>query len=84
MYIYIHIKLGFFYREVKEPGFFLQKLHAGPTLPKSEFLTGNFGEHHLSWAMKQKGSLGMFLVFLGDDILPSYMGTINNYYKDPY
>ncbi len=34
-----------------------------------------------SWAMKKTpGCLG----YLGDEILPSYVATIINHYKDPY
>ena len=29
-------------------------------------------------------SLGWIFLFFGDEILPSYMGIILSYYKDPY
>ena len=37
------------------------------------------GDHHLS-NEKNPGWLG----FIGDEMLPSYIGIIINHYKDPY
>ncbi len=39
-------------------------------------------KRYLKWATKKRapGWLG----YIGDEILPSYMGIIINHYKDPY
>ena len=86
MYIYIHLKLVFSTGKLKSLGFFETKTPRGTHSAEILSFQREISEKsHLSWAMKKKGPwLLRWGYFLGDAILPSYMGTINNYYKDPY
>ena len=56
-----------------------------PLRPQVSHLGGFDNEYSFgafaTWAMKKKpGRLG----YIGDEILPSYIGIIINHYKDPY
>ena len=68
IHIHIHLhtsKAGFFYREVKEPGFFRNKnATRDPLCRNPEFSREISEKTHLSWAMKQ-GSLVVEGIFGG-------------------
>ena len=53
--------------------------HPTHHLYKLPFLCGE----KMIWAMK-KGPLVGWVIYIGDEKLPNYMGIIINHYKDPY
>ena len=51
----------------------------GSKLPGRDVWTGDVWKGSLSF---DGGHLCLFIGYIGDEILPSYVGTIVNYYKD--
>ena len=75
---YLHKKLRVFHRKIVEP----TQVDMEPTQP----LPMKRESADVVWSLKQdehRKNLGC-LGYIGDEILPSYIGIIISHYKDPY